>query len=209
MSDETIAERDKAVDGFVKDKSWDVVSNGLVTSQTTEDYSKNLYQMPLPESKLEGFGVAISPAHQGNLVNSIDFFVPFATEVYAAAAGRITKVKKDSNIGGPDIKYWAQGNYIEIKHENGEYTWYEHLKFEGVVVAIGQDVAVGQLIGYSGSTGFSVTPHLHFQVNRYFGSGENDYVTLRARFANFEDLYGTDKKNTNEVKILDPKNLKK
>jgi murein DD-endopeptidase MepM/ murein hydrolase activator NlpD len=208
MPDDVIIERNKVVEDFVRDKSGDVVNNGLVNTQTTEDYSKNLFNLPFPESKLEGFGTNISPAHQGNLVNSIDFFIPFGTELYAAAAGKVVKVKSDSNVGGMDIKYWAQGNYIEIEHKHEEYTWYEHLKFEGVVVKIGQNVTAGQLIGYSGSTGFSHMPHLHFQVNRYFGSGENDYVTLRAKFIGFKDLYKIDKADTKKLNIRNLKDLK-
>ena len=209
MSDYTVEKRDKAVNDFVQRESNAVVSNGLVASQTTEDYSKNRYRLPVPESMLEGLGAKISPAHQGNLINSLDFFVPFGTEIYAAAAGKVTKVRGDSNEGGPDVKYWYKGNYIEIEHKNGEFTWYEHLRFRGVVVSVGEVVKTGQLIGYSGSTGFSVTPHLHFQVNRYFGKGENDYVTLRARFVGVEDLYKTGKTDAKNVKIRSLKELKR
>jgi murein DD-endopeptidase MepM/ murein hydrolase activator NlpD len=42
-----------------------------------------------------------SPAHTGNLRNAIDFIVPENTPVLAAAAGIVTYVKDDSNIGGP------------------------------------------------------------------------------------------------------------
>ena len=203
-----MAKTNKAVDNFVRSASSAVLSNGLVTTRTTDDYSKNLYRLPFPEALMKGFGANISPAHQGNLINSIDFFVPFGTEIYAAAPGKVMRVRSNSNVGGPDVKYWYQGNYIEIKHKNGEYTWYEHLKFKGVVVSIGEEVKAGQLIGYSGSTGFSVTPHLHFQVNRYFGKGENDYVTLKARFARCTDLYKVDA-GAKKTKIRNLKELKK
>jgi murein DD-endopeptidase MepM/ murein hydrolase activator NlpD len=70
-----------------------------------------------------------------------------------------------------------------------ETTWYEHLRHKGVVVNEGEKVKAGQLIGFSGNTGLSPAPHLHFQVNKYFGPGEDDYVTLKARFKDYPDPY--------------------
>jgi murein DD-endopeptidase MepM/ murein hydrolase activator NlpD len=135
-----------------------------------------------------------SPAHVGSLSNSIDFAVPTGTRIYAAADGIVVRIKDDSNMRGTSLKYWALGNYIDIKHANGEFTWYEHLKFKGVLVKAGERVKKGQVIGYSGNTGFTTGPHLHFQVNRYFGKGDDDYVTLKARFSDFENVYKNKRK---------------
>ena len=106
----------------------------------------------------------------------------------AAADGTVTTIKDDSNIGGFDPKYWYEGNYIVIKH-NSEFTGYEHFRYKGIVVETGDFVKQGQLIGYSGNTGYSRGPHLHFEVMKFWGAGNEDYVTLKARFKDFYDEY--------------------
>jgi len=124
-----------------------------------------------------------SPAHKGNLKNSIDFLCNEETPIYAAASGKVVFVKQDSKIGGPDKKYWNDGNRIVIKHTNEEHTAYEHLKFNGAKVKVGQAVKKGQIIGYSGNTGFTLAPHLHFEVFRFTGPDkEKDFETLKVKF---------------------------
>jgi murein DD-endopeptidase MepM/ murein hydrolase activator NlpD len=167
----------------------EILEKKLVSSSSCEEYSELIYSLPVPKEKLQRIGAGgTSPAHAGNLANSVDFIVPEGTEVYSAAPGQVVKVKDDSSIGGLDVKFWEDGNYIIISH-GIEATWYEHLRYKGAVVSAGQKVTEGQLIGYSGNTGLSYGPHLHFQVNRYFGCGEDDYVTLKARFKDYPDVY--------------------
>ena len=108
----------------------------------------------------------------------------------AAYDGIVVGIRKGSKVGGTTLEFWDKGNYIDIKHENDEYTWYEHLEYDGVIVKVGQYVKQGQVMGYSGSTGLTDEPHLHFQVNRYYGDAPEEYVTLRARFHLLRGLYG-------------------
>ena len=49
-----------------------------------------------------------------------------------------------------------------VKHPNGLSTLYAHLSLQ--TVSIGEVVSSGQVIGYSGNTGYSTGPHLHFGV---------------------------------------------
>ncbi len=182
---------------FMSQKSK-VVIEGLVTKRTSNKYSKGTYLLPIPKERITEASFNHSPAHVGNLCNSIDFYVPQGTKVFAAASGIVIDVLGNSRAKGNTTPYWALGNSIEIRHGNGECTHYEHLKYKGVKVNIGERVKAGDVIGLSGNTGFTEKPHLHFQVNKY-GKKENarinkfrdknDFVTLRARFSDFKDVY--------------------
>jgi len=125
-----------------------------------------------------------SPAHQRRLKHAVDFIVPEGTSIFAAADGVVVDVKQDSDKGGSTEEFDEEGNYIEIKHVNNEYSIYEHLKQNGSLVKIGDSVKEGQVIGYSGSTGWlaHLGPHLHFDVHVYFGEGREDYETLEIRW---------------------------
>ena len=146
--------------------------------------SKNLYTYPVRLTKRIRISYDESPAHTGMLKNAVDFIVPEKTPVKAARGGIIVDVKHDSNIGGKTKRFDKNGNYIEIQHENSEYSIYEHIKRKGSLVKIGDKVKQGQTIGYSGKTGWiaHLGPHLHFDVHKYFGKGKNDYKTLKIRW---------------------------
>jgi murein DD-endopeptidase MepM/ murein hydrolase activator NlpD len=164
-----------------------LLERNLVKKRSSDKRSKISYVLPVPKEKIRRI-VSSSVTHIGNLSNAIDFLVPEGTEVYAAADGTVTALKDDSNSGGFDPKYWYEGNYVVIRHK-GESTEYEHFRYKGVVVKVGDAVKQGQLIGYSGSTGYSRGPHLHFEVMEFYGPGDEDYVTLKARFKDFQDVY--------------------
>lgn len=85
--------------------------------------------------------------------SGIDLGVPSGTLVRAAESGYVAKVA----IG---TKWY--GNYIMIIHNNNLATLYAHLSATNVNTD--QYVTKGQVIGYSGNTGFSSGPHLHFEV---------------------------------------------
>lgn len=142
------------------------------TMNTYQKPVKNYYKIRLD-----------SPAHKGNLENAVDFLCDEGTPIYAALSGKVVFVKRDSSIGGPDKKYWNDGNRIVIRHKNDEHTAYEHLKFHGSTVKVGQSVRKGQLIGYSGNTGFTFKPHLHFEVFKFTGPDKTkDFQTLKIKF---------------------------
>lgn len=82
-----------------------------------------------------------------------DFPAPIGTPVYAVTSG---VVGGDSSASG-----WAGPNYITLHHANGGSTLYAHLSRR--VVAPGQTVKPGQLIGYVGDLGRAFGAHLHFE----------------------------------------------
>ena len=80
----------------------------------------------------------------------IDIAVDLGTQVHAAMAGSVEDV-------GYNVNY---GNYVIMNHADGFQTLYGHLS--SALVAIGQQLSQGSVVGLSGSTGYSTGPHLHF-----------------------------------------------
>ncbi len=87
--------------------------------------------------------------------NGIDIGAPVGTSIVAAAPGRVILSRSGGWNGG-------YGTYIVIQHDNGTQTLYSHNSKN--VVAVGDYVERGQLIGYIGLTGRTSGPHLHFEV---------------------------------------------
>jgi len=108
-----------------------------------------------------------------------DFAMEEGTVVCASRDGLVVRIKEDSNMGGPDISFMEHANRITVLHDDGSYADYVHLKQDGALVAIGDRVISGQIIGYSGNTGWSTKPHLHFQVYKAVRFG---ILTLPVKF---------------------------
>jgi murein DD-endopeptidase MepM/ murein hydrolase activator NlpD len=125
----------------------------------------------------QGYGGQYS--HQGRLFYSLDFRMWPKTPVHAARGGVVQQVKEHWNEGGPDPKYRNRANLVRIAHADSTYAEYLHLAYQGVLVEEGQSVERGQLIAYSGMTGFTSAPHLHFDVT--VGPGKRA-LTLGTRF---------------------------
>jgi murein DD-endopeptidase MepM/ murein hydrolase activator NlpD len=89
----------------------------------------------------------------------IDIAVPEGTPIHAALSGTVAFTEPEASSGG-------YGNYTCIDHGGGLSTCYAHQSRFGVTA--GEQVAQGQIIGYTGCTGYCLGPHLHFEV-RIFG----------------------------------------
>ena len=86
--------------------------------------------------------------------NGIDYGASVGTKIKAAEEGRVIKVGSDAN---------GYGNYVKLGHDNRRYqTLYAHLS--SYSVSQGRNVKRGEIIGYTGNTGFSTGPHLHFEL---------------------------------------------
>lgn len=101
----------------------------------------------------------VSRLYKGRPHNGLDIGAPIGTPVYAADDGVIEAV--DNNDRSYYRKY-QYGKYVLIKHDNNMMTLYAHLSKQ--VAKEGEVVKRGDLIGYSGNTGYSTGPHLHFGV---------------------------------------------
>jgi murein DD-endopeptidase MepM/ murein hydrolase activator NlpD len=116
--------------------------------------TKNKYKYPVDVIGKIRISYDESPAHVGNLKYSVDFICEKGTPVKAVADGIVVDLKSDSDIGGEKKEFEPMGNFIELEHNDGEYSEYEHLRKDGVLVEIGDKVKLGQVIGYSGATGW-------------------------------------------------------
>lgn len=125
--------------------------------------TKNKYSLPINLSYVTNVSKE-GIAHVGNLVHSIDYDAPEGTPIFAALEGKVVDVKDNSDKGGADPVYEADGNYIEILHANNEISEYEHIKQGSAKVQIGDIVKRGDTIALVGNTGWSECPHLHFMV---------------------------------------------
>lgn len=101
---------------------------------------------------------AKSGAYSGKGHNGIDIGVPNGTPLKAALSGTVMGTGNTDSVRG----CYSFGKWVLIKHGNGLATLYAHLS--QVAVSPGQEVSTGQLIGYSGETGYATGPHLHFGV---------------------------------------------
>jgi murein DD-endopeptidase MepM/ murein hydrolase activator NlpD len=101
-----------------------------------------------------GFGMRFHPIHKRKKMHTgIDFGARVGTPIYATGAGKVTKVS---------TRFTGAGKNIEIDHGFGFKTKYFHLSEFNVKV--GQRVKRGELIAFSGNTGTSSGPHLHYEV---------------------------------------------
>jgi murein DD-endopeptidase MepM/ murein hydrolase activator NlpD len=102
---------------------------------------------PVSGPVTSGFGIRWGRMHEG-----IDIAVAEGTPVRAAAAGTVIYA---GWLGG-------YGNLVVVDHGNGLSTAYAHNSSLGV--GVGQSVAAGEIVSYSGNTGNSTGPHVHFEV---------------------------------------------
>jgi murein DD-endopeptidase MepM/ murein hydrolase activator NlpD len=141
---------------YVQSKSYDEIT------RMAKSKAKMLQCMPAiqPVSNkklnalISGFGFRIHPIYKVKKMHTgLDFSAPKGTPVYATGDGVVITANKS---------FSGYGNEIEIQHGFGYITKYAHLN--AFKVHRGQKIKRGQHIGFVGSTGTSVSPHLHYEV---------------------------------------------
>ena len=101
-----------------------------------------------------GYGYRLHPIYKTRRLHTgMDFTAPQGTPIYATGDGKIAKVRRSRR---------GYGNHVIIDHSYGYQTLYAHMT--KYIVYRGQKVKRGEIIGYVGSSGTSVAPHLHYEV---------------------------------------------
>jgi len=88
----------------------------------------------------------------------IDMGAPRGTPIYAPLSGTVRAAANTDLVPG----CYSWGKWTLIDHANGLSTLYAHQDL--ISVTPGQKVSTGEIIGYTGNTGFSTGPHLHFTL---------------------------------------------
>lgn len=111
----------------------------------------------------QGFGGAFSHTNPENRY-AVDITMPIGTPVHAARDGVVMAVDNDFFRNGLTPEARQEANKIRILHPDGSMAVYAHLDLERATVYPNLRIKAGDLIGYSGNTGYSTGPHLHFAV---------------------------------------------
>lgn len=123
---------------------------------------KGILQWPLDNVRItQKFGntaFAAAGAYNGKGHNGMDFAAPVGTPLKAARGGIVLGTGNTDSVRG----CYSFGKWVLIKHDNGLDTMYAHLS--NIKVFAGESVTTGEVIGYSGETGYATGPHLHFGV---------------------------------------------
>lgn len=108
-----------------------------------------------------GYGYRRDPIYgSGKFHEGLDFSAAIGTPVFATGNGKVAMARRASGYG----------NCIDIDHSYNYLSRYAHLS--ELLVKEGEEVKRGQMIGRVGSTGKSVSPHLHYEV-RFKGEAQN------------------------------------
>lgn len=139
-----------------------------------------LHAAPTVDSPLEGFchplwgqghlsqGIR-GVTHNGRMEYAYDYATGIGTPIYAMRAGRVISLQDKYPDWGGGKEEIHRFNHVWLEHEGGYRSAYVHLQQgfrQRVNLKVGDQVRAGQIIGYSGNSGWSSGPHLHVEVHR-------------------------------------------
>lgn len=129
-----------------------------------------VYRLPFEDGRSFVIGQApggpLATHNSQDSEQAIDFAMPENTPIIAARSGVVIAAEGANHFGGQDKAMLSMANHVRILHADDSIATYAHLAPRGVLVGVGQRVEKGARIGYSGSTGYSSGPHLHFAVHQ-------------------------------------------
>ena len=159
-------------DKFKKwNKKWLESENKMKANQRIIIGERKLSTVRIKNTKTKKESDFIIPLKEGYVIsspfgnrgeehhNGIDLAVPSSTLIYASSKGEVVAKGFDPSAG----------NYVILQHENDLFTSYFHMNRSSV--SLDEEVEMGDMIGYVGSTGNSTGAHLHFAINTGLWSG--------------------------------------
>lgn len=95
-----------------------------------------------------------------------DDFYAWNTPVMAAGEGTVVVAEDGVNDNQPNrpVPGNLYGNFVVIDHGTGEYSLVAHLKKGSVRVKAGEPVSAGQVLAFTGNSGMSTEPHIHYHL---------------------------------------------
>jgi len=127
-----------------------------------------------------GQGISGAYSHTGRDEFSLDFAMPEGTPILAARRGTVARVVDGFTRCCLPLERALEANLVIVLHPNDTFATYAHLR-PGIPVKEGQQIRAGELLGYSGSTGYAVMPHLHFAVSIRDASKQPQTIPIRFR----------------------------
>jgi murein DD-endopeptidase MepM/ murein hydrolase activator NlpD len=161
--------------------AFEELMNTLKTN--SKDYNFIPAIQPVPNSKLQlliyGFGERLDPIYlTSDIHTGLDYGVPIGTPVFATADGTVS-------VSG----YYDRETGTIVRLNHGDFqTSYHHL--ENTIVKVGKKVKRGDIIGYVGTSGKSLIPHLHYEI-KYKGKPLNPifFFFLELTPNEFKEIY--------------------
>ena len=120
-----------------------------------------------------------------------DLRAPIGTPVLAPADGVVKFIQYNQNSG--------YGNVVSLSDNYGFESYYAHLMNKAIVKE-GQFVKKGDIIAYSGNSGMSTGPHLHYEI-KFIGRLLDPETFLRWKGSNFTEIFQKEKRVTWESLI--------
>ena len=181
-------------------------TNGIKDSSSTLTNLK----LPFPNGKSHRVGQTWSGTFSHHFVggeHSLDFGMEDGSDnISAVGPGKVMAVKEDSNI--TCSSNCNDGNYVLVDHGSNFYARYVHFCQNCVAVNVGDNITAGNYnLGYAGNTGWSTSPHLHFEMRDF---EENCTVKYNLEGASGELTVGQTYTSTNNASYSwDDSNLSK
>lgn len=150
----SISKKIENIKAKIKDKKY----TSSVLEKISQEKARKMQSIPsirpLKGDIICGFGMYKNPIYGGIRKHTgIDFSAAIGTPVMATGNGKVLKYKAKDPGGGKEVV---------IDHGFGYQSKYSHLS--KIIVKPFQTVKRGDIIGYSGNSGLSKGPHLHYEI---------------------------------------------
>ena len=160
-----------------KDKE-SIIIKGIIDPESLPKMGSGVLSWPLAKVFITQyfgntpFATQNPQIYSGKGHNGIDLRASVGTPVKSAADGRVV-AWGDTDRACAGVSY---GKWVLVEHDNNLSTLYAHLSY--IQVSVGDTLRNGQILGYSGNTGYSTGPHLHFTT---FATKGVQLKTIRSR----------------------------